>query len=203
MYEEVIDALRVKLEGNTTAALREYCADLEVKIPMKLRKGEVVDTIISLFRQDTANEETDEDYQKRLESICVFLGVECDLGKPDYVVEHENRTAAIEKEVALAAVDHARKDATAKSAKKHFEAMRDELINHLNTEPYPTTKEFDFDSEAQQEKQKVELKMQCQECHGIGHDGNGVECVNCEGTGDVVAEPEAEPDGDVCDTTPA
>jgi hypothetical protein len=131
---------RSELEAMSKSELLRYAVNQHISIPISYRKPEIVDAI---FAWEVAE----------AEPVAGKLTSEADEGeKPDYVVEHEKKTAELEKLVALAAVAMIREAAKAKSAKKQFENLSEKFDEHLRSEPVPTL----FDN----------VDRKCRECGG-------------------------------------
>jgi len=184
--EELEIAVTEKIEEMNVAQLRGIGYKHGIDIPEGYSKDKAIGCILAWAGQEDGESE-------QLISFCETIDLDYEPEKQDYVIEYENRTLALEKEVAMAAVGHAYKDAEAKAAKKEFENLRDELSRHLSAGPKPLplselTPELDFDGDGQQAKQAGEVLEKCPECGGLGHDGKGAECINCEGTGKITTE---------------
>jgi len=130
---------RDELEAMSKSELLRYAAEQNIEIPGSYRKPEIIDAIMAW--EDSSEQTTDE------------IAETDEAEKPPHVIEHERRAAELEKLVALSAVEHAKRDAAAKAAKKQFESLRDTLSDHLMEEPTPTL----FDNEDGQK---------CRECNG-------------------------------------
>lgn len=114
---------RSELEAMSKSELLRYADEQHILIPARYGKPEIVDTILV----------------REVGPVAEKLVAEIEENeKPDYVVEHEAITSQLEKAVAMAAVEHGRKKAAAKSAQRVFDNLLEQLTEHLASDPVPT-----------------------------------------------------------------
>ncbi len=133
---------REELEKMTKSQLFRYADELDIVVPKTYKKDEIIDTILVQQSDESEPEQQqpDEQPESEPEDKAKNEGGELNLDgeKAAYVWECDKETNRLEHLVSRSAVEHARRDAECKSAKKTFESYRDQLSDHLVKGPQET-----------------------------------------------------------------